>query len=723
MTFTIDFLDDGRVLHWTATEDGATATVDAAYTPRFFVASRDPAAAPDLTPLQSFYERHPDVVETAIVTRRPGFRRDPEPVLAVDVEHIDRVPTIARQARQHPAFPLGDLACFNVDLSPEFRYCLETGIDPTPAAELHTLRLSVPATATEGEPYEAVTLDERRIEGDPTEILPAIQAAIDRRDPDVLVCSSSQVVPTLYEMASNAGFADFNLSRWPDVDYQQLASRSTYASYGRVGHSPARYNVPGRAIIDESNTFFYGETNLDGVLDLVSRSRKPLQELAWASIGNVLTAIQIREAHDRDVLVPWNSWRHEFYKPMGTLHDADRGGFIFAPDVGVHDDVYELDFSSLYPNIICTRNVSPDVIRCDCHRDREDVPELDYAICDDRGYLVDVLNPIIDARDEIKAQIDRERARADPDADRLRELGGRSDALKWILVACFGYQGFSNAKFGRIECHEAINAYAREILLTAKERLEAGGWRVLHGIVDSIWVTPDPTTDEPADLETLAGAITDAVDIRLEYEAHYEWVAFVPQRERQAGALTKYFGKVAGRDECKIRGIEARQRSTPAFVEATQRACIDRFAETRDPDAVLTVLDTAVSKLYAGDLDPQRLVERNRVAKPLEAYSQNTQNVAALERAAEQDLSVHPGQDVAYVVVDDEKTSRDRVALAREDPDSYDPAYYETQLLRAVESVLAPLGWDRERIRRERSDGRTPELSAFDDGRLTDSTR
>jgi len=113
----------------------------------------------------------------------------------------------------------------------------------------------------------------------------------------------------------------------------------------------------------------------------------------------VLTAIQICEAHDRRVLVPWNSWRHEFYKPMGTLHDADRGGFIFAPEVGLHENVHELDFSSLYPNIICTRNVSPDVIRCSCHSDREDVPGLGYSICDDRGYLVDVLQPIIDARD------------------------------------------------------------------------------------------------------------------------------------------------------------------------------------------------------------------------------------------------------------------------------------------------------------------------------------
>ena len=500
-----------------------------------------------------------------------------------------------------------------------------------------------------------------------------------------------------------SGVDDFSLSRLADIDYQQLASRWTYSSYGRVGHSPARYNVPGRTIIDESNTFFYGGTNLDGVLDLVSRSKKPIQELAWASIGNVLTAIQICEAHDRGVLVPWNSWRHEFYKPMGTLHDADRGGFIFAPEVGVHEDVHELDFSSLYPNIICTRNVSPDVIRCGCHSDREDVPGLGYSICDERGYLVDVLQPIIDARDEIKAAIRREQQCENPDEDRLAELEGRSGALKWILVACFGYQGFSNAKFGRIECHEAINAFAREILLTAKQRLEAGGWRVVHGIVDSIWVTPDPDVDDDdrEDLEALATEITETVEIRLEHESHYDWVAFVPQRESNAGALTKYFGKVAGDDDFKIRGIEARQRSTPPFIEKSQRECLERFDATRSPGAVLTSLRDAIDRLHAGEVPIEDLVERNRVSKPLEGYTQNTQNVAALKRARDQDLAVHPGQDIEYVVVDDEKTSRERVALSHEEIESYDSSYYETQLIRAVESILAPLDWDRNDIRRE----------------------
>ena len=107
---------------------------------------------------------------------------------------------------------------------------------------------------------------------------------------------------------------------------------------------------------------------------------------------------------------------------MGTLHDADRGGFIFAPEVSLHEDVHELDFSSLYPNIICTRNVSPDVIRCDCHSGRADVPGLGYSICDERGYFVDVLEPIIDARDESKAAIRREKEQENPDDGHLAEV-------------------------------------------------------------------------------------------------------------------------------------------------------------------------------------------------------------------------------------------------------------------------------------------------------------
>ena len=74
MPFSIGFLDNGRVLEWEATADGAVATDRDDYTPRFYVAARDPATDLDLTTLQSVYDLHPDVVATDTVTRRPSFR-------------------------------------------------------------------------------------------------------------------------------------------------------------------------------------------------------------------------------------------------------------------------------------------------------------------------------------------------------------------------------------------------------------------------------------------------------------------------------------------------------------------------------------------------------------------------------------------------------------------------------------------------------------------------
>ena len=48
--------------------------------------------------------------------------------------------------------------------------------------------------------------------------------------------------------------------------------------------------------------------------------------------------------------------------------------------------------------------------------------------------------------------------------------------------------GHSNAIYGNITAHQAICAFARDRLLAAKEVAEARGFRMLHAIVDAIYV-------------------------------------------------------------------------------------------------------------------------------------------------------------------------------------------------------------------------------------------
>ncbi|WP_440008876.1 hypothetical protein [Halomicrococcus sp. SG-WS-1] len=136
--------------------------------------------------------------------------------------------------------------------------------------------------------------------------------------------------------------------------------------------------------------------------------------------------------------------------------------------------------------------------------------------------------------------------------------------------------------------------------------------------------------------------------------------------------MTKYFGSSADGDEYKYRGIECRQRSTPPLIERAQMALITTLDAHRDSEAVCTELQSWLDRLRRGAVDSDDFVITKRVSKPRDAYTQSTQSVAAFDRAADLGLTRAPGQDVAFVVVDDAKQSRDRVALAVEQPTTYD---------------------------------------------------
>jgi DNA polymerase I len=682
--------------HREAGETAATPREVTGYTPSLFVAGSDRS----LTDLAATLAADPPVVDTAWAEWRTSLGEPPRSVLRVDCERADEIRTVARRIRALSPSP-GTFRLYDVDLAPGFRYCLDRGLDPTPPRDLRTLTIRLPARALSEDDPTPLRIAGQRVAEDAPGALRVLADRIEAEDPDVLVVSHADVIPLLATAAATHDVA-LTLGRRPGYDC--LAAESTYVSYGDVGYSPARYAVPGRSIVAEDAAFVWHDGGVGGLRYLSGVARKPFQEVAHGSIGTILTAIEIRRARERGVLAPWNKWEPEQFTDAGTLHEADRGGVTFSPDVGLHETVYELDFASLYPSIIREYNVSPETVRCGCH-DTTDVPGLGYSVCDRAGFLPTVLGPLIDRRNNAKDRL----AGDDLTPTERDRTEGVAAALKWVLVSCFGYQGYRNAKYGRIECHEAINAYAREILLDAKDHLEAAGWRVVHGIVDSIWVTA--RTDDPTPLADITTTIEAEARIPLDAEGTFEWVCFVPRRNSAAGTLTRYFGRRSD-GTYKYRGIECRQRDTPTFVAEAQRDLVAALDEHRDPAAVCDRLTAHLARLRRDDVDPSALVCRARVSQPLEAYEQETRTVAALRRASDAGMARSPGQTVRYVVVDDEATGRSRVRLPFEATD-YDTDFYVDLLLQATESVTAPLGWDRESIDRYLRDDRNARLTAF----------
>jgi DNA polymerase elongation subunit (family B) len=279
-------------------------------------------------------------------------------------------------------------------------------------------------------------------------------------------------------------------------------------------------------------------------------------------------------------------------------------------------------------------------------------------------------------------------------------------AWKWVLVVCFGYTGYRNARYGRIECHESITAYSRDILLSAVEVAERAGYEVLHGIIDSLWVKGSPGCVRPFHLSRM---ISNRTGIRMDVEGRYKWIVFLPSKATGVGALTRYYGLFEN-GTVKIRGVELRQHNTPIFLKNAQQGMLNVFKQAGNAEEFRALLPASVDILrrYAtllrdGAVNHNDLVFTTTVSKEIERYKVHTLPKSALLQLQDEKIQLELGQSVRYLVTDE--TSRNykrRVCIAEnmQGTEDIDVAYYLRQLAKCGESLLTPFGYTIEKLQK-----------------------
>jgi DNA polymerase elongation subunit (family B) len=205
--------------------------------------------------------------------------------------------------------------------------------------------------------------------------------------------------------------------------------------------------------------------------------------------------MQFYLAHKRNLLVPYKPANLETPKTVKELIAADRGGLIIEPKIGVHEEVAEFDFVSLYPSIISKLNVGAETLNCDCCPDSKRItPELGYRICEKQRRLVaESLEIPIQNRREYKQL----RKLATDDKKTWALFDARQGMLRVIGHISFGYQGHAHSHFGLIDVHCAICAWARHIANRARRTAEGLDYKVLHVIIDSLFgIKPGSTAQD-----------------------------------------------------------------------------------------------------------------------------------------------------------------------------------------------------------------------------------
>jgi DNA polymerase elongation subunit (family B) len=470
---------------------------------------------------------------------------------------------------------------YNIDIDPVRQYLLGHSMFPMTklpddsqyafdyeVPDLVSMELSVTPRREKGivtidDLIGRITLGDTIIEQkDEAEMINELNREVAHANPDLILTErgDSFELPYLHHRAS---MHDIDLQLGREKDSLPESKGKSYFSYGRILYKAKGYKLAGRLHLDRS-LFLIKEGGLLGLIDLSRITRIPLQELSRLSPGSAVTALQVNQALRDGVIVPWKRNLAEYWKTAEELLIADRGALVIEPKVGLHENAFEMDFASLFPNIMVNHNISPETVLCTCCPDsKKRVPFTHYNICQQHiGLIPRVLKPLIERRMTYKKRIMSEPERAE-------EYEMKQNVLKWLLVTSFGYMGFNKARFGRIECHESITAYGRDILLRTIEIADSTGFEILHGIVDSLWV-------KGRNPERLCDTVTRENGIPLELKGEFRWIVFLPNKSNGVGALNRYYG-VMTNGKLKVRGIEIRRSDTPKLISNLQEG-IDTLA-------------------------------------------------------------------------------------------------------------------------------------------------
>lgn len=647
--------------------------------------------------------------------RRDVFERREVEVLAVEAPRVSELRAVLRAAAR--AFP--NLEYSNADLALSLLYAARTGLSPLSRCrlavdgagwireyealdspwdmqhaemKLRTLSLMLEPTrsgqgsesdrllARCGQRTSALSLHE------PRALLNGLAALLRQYDPDLILAERGDtwLLPHLLDLCAAL---NMHLPLNRDL-YASIGRRKErwYYSYGQLIYRGQQVLLEGRWHIDGSNAMFWEDYDLEGVFELARITGLPVQTCARVSPGTGISSAQILAALRLNILVPWRKQQPEMMKSAADLFTADQGGLVFQPKVGLHRDVIGLDFVSMYPAIMVNNNISPETVGVTEHPGDARVPEVNLWIDTQwPGLVPQALAPLLQRRVRFKEMLSS--GKLTPAQRGL--LKKRSSALKWLLVTCFGYLGYKNARFGRIEAHQAVTAYGRDALLSAKEAAEEAGFEIIQLYVDGMWIKG------AGDPDMLCEEILRRTGLRISVDGRYRWVAFLPSRvHRNRSAANRYFGSFED-GSLKIRGIDARRHDTPAFISQAQRDMLELLAHYADPEEgvreALRLLRGRLHLLRRGRIPLDRLLVTHKLSREPREYKANSPAARAAQQLLAAGVEAKPGQRMRFLY-----TLGAPGVWAWEQPGqppaaSVDVARYEELAWRAAAAILGPM--------------------------------
>lgn len=184
----------------------------------------------------------------------------------------------------------------------------------------------------------------------------------------------------------------------------------------------------------------------------------------------------------------------------GDSQEEYLGAFVLDPTPGYYEKVYDLDFKSLYPNIIRTFNISPETYVGEAAKHGvellpENVIKTPGVEVEDRvrgssyykkgtGVIPYKIRRLLHEREEIRA----EQKNYKKDTPEWRDLNVKQLVVKELANSIYGVIGNKYFRGFNVNMAESITATGQYLIKHLKEKYEKASRTVVYGDTDSMFV-------------------------------------------------------------------------------------------------------------------------------------------------------------------------------------------------------------------------------------------
>lgn len=304
------------------------------------------------------------------------------------------------------------------------------------------------------------------------------------------------------------------------------------------------------------------------------------------------------------------------------------GGLVLDPVTGIHYNVIHFDFTSLYPSIIQTFNISPETwIRVKKEGEKRD-PEYIYTPNDqlfsrEKGIIPRVIGGLLDARNEIRYN---ELKKYKEGSKEYEVAYFKQYAFKTISNSFYGILGASFTRYYRKETAEAITLSGHYMLRLVKRWCENKDIQVLYGDTDSVFIKAGFDIDENTIHEQINGflsyhlfknfGITDS-QMDLKTEAVYD--SFLLQGKK------KYVKNEGGK--LKIVGLEARRRETLPFSAKKQIEMLDLLMIKKyNSKQIIEWIEELKEYVLSGKMTKEEVMLQIKLSKHVDEYQKKAKD-------------------------------------------------------------------------------------------------